>query len=142
MTFINFVVTVLGIAVACIPLVLKLIQYVQKAVKEKNWTALLNLVLELMEEAEEKFADGATRKEWVLAMVQISEEYLNYEVDVDELSDLIEELCDMSKVVNVVVSDETDESEVELDSENSSVTEDATTDDTVTAEDSSTSGDA
>ena len=149
MTFINFVVTVLGIAVACIPLVLKLIQYVQKAVKEKNWTALLNLVLELMEEAEEKFADGETRKEWVLAMVQVSEEYLNYEIDVEELSDLIEELCDMSKIVNVVVSDETDESEVELDSEISagadsisSVTEDATTDDTVTAEDSSTSGDA
>lgn len=143
MTFINFVVTVLGIAVACIPLVIKLVQYVQKAVKEKNWTALLNLVLELMEEAEEKFTDGETRKEWVLAMVQVSEEYLNYEVDVNELSDLIDELCDMSKIVNVVVSGETDESSAdELDSEISGVTEDATTDGTVTAEASSASGDA
>ena len=146
MTFVNFVVMVLGIAVACIPLVLKLVQYVQKAVKEKNWTALLNLVLELMEEAEEKFADGATRKEWVLAMVQVSEEYLNYEVDVDELSDLIEELCDMSKIVNAVVSDEAeedsaDESEVELDSENVADAESADDEEQQDSENSGESGD-
>ena len=57
-----------GLAI-CIPLMIKLVQYVQKSVQEKNWSPLLGLLIELMEQAEQKFADGATRKEWVMAMV-------------------------------------------------------------------------
>lgn len=53
-----------------------------------------------MEEAEEKFTDGATRKEWVMAMVQTSAEYINYPVDTQALSDMIDALCDMTKIVN------------------------------------------
>ena len=56
----------------CIPLAYKLVEYVKKATQEKNWAALLGLVVSLMEEAEQKFSDGATRKEWVMAMVQTS----------------------------------------------------------------------
>lgn len=48
----------------CIPLVVKLVQYVQKAAQEKNWGNLLGLLVELMEEAEIMFDEGATRKEW------------------------------------------------------------------------------
>ena len=84
----------------CIPLAYKLIQYVKKATQEKNWAALLGLVISLMEEAETKFTDGATRKEWVMAMVQTSAEYINYPVDVTALGELIDALCDMTKVVN------------------------------------------
>lgn len=85
---------------ACIPLAYKLIQYVKKATQEKNWAALLGLVISLMEEAETKFTDGATRKEWVMAMVQTSAEYINYPVNVAALSELIDTLCDITKVVN------------------------------------------
>ena len=85
---------------ACIPLAYKLIQYVKKATQEKNWAALLGLVISLMEEAETKFTDGATRKEWVMAMVQTSAEYINYPVDTEALGDLIDSLCDMTKIVN------------------------------------------
>ena len=72
----------------------------KEAVQEKNWTHLLGLVVELMEEAETKFADGATRKEWVMAMVQTSAEYINYPVDTEALSEMIDALCDMTKIVN------------------------------------------
>ena len=84
----------------CIPLAYKLVEYVKKATQEKNWAALLGLVVSLMEEAEQKFSDGATRKEWVMAMVQTSAEYINYPIDSTALGNLIDSLCDMTKVVN------------------------------------------
>lgn len=97
---VSVVVAVLTGLSACIPLAYKLIQYVKKATQEKNWAALLGLVVRLMEEAESKFADGATRKEWVMAMVQTSAEYINYPVDTAALGELIDTLCNMTKVVN------------------------------------------
>lgn len=94
------IVAVLTGLAACIPLAVKLVQYIQKAVQEKNWGALLGLVVDLMEEAETKFDEGATRKEWVMAMVQTSAEYIAYPIDTAALSDLIDALCDMTNVVN------------------------------------------
>lgn len=97
---VSLVVALLTGLAAAIPLALKLAQYVKQAVQEKNWGALLGLVVDLMEEAEQKFTDGATRKDWVMAMVQTSAEYINYPVDVEALSVMIDRLCDMTKVVN------------------------------------------
>nr|WP_326184911.1 hypothetical protein [uncultured Oscillibacter sp.] len=97
---ISLIVAILTGLCTCIPLAVKLVQYVRKATQEKNWNALLGLVVDLMEQAETKFADGATRKEWVMAMVQTSAEYINYPVDVQALSGLIDGLCDMSNIVN------------------------------------------
>lgn len=97
---ISLIVAVLTGLATCVPLAYKLVQYVQKATQEKNWAALLGLVINLMEEAEQKFSDGATRKEWVMAMVQTSAKYINYPVDTEALGNLIDTLCDMTKVVN------------------------------------------
>ena len=83
-----------------IPLIVQLVKYVQASVKEKNWNKLLNLVMRLMATAEEKFDTGAERKEWVLAMVKASADEINYDVDMDTLSNLIDRLCAMSKQVN------------------------------------------
>ena len=65
-----------------------------------------------MEEAEQKFADGATRKEWVMAMVQTSAEYINYPVDTEALSKMIDSLCDMTKIVNPPADEEPTEGSV------------------------------
>lgn len=97
---ISLVVALLSGLATCIPLAYKLVQYVKKATQEKNWNALLGLVINLMEQAEKKFTDGATRKEWVMAMVQTSAEYINYPIDNVALGKLIDTLCDMSKIVN------------------------------------------
>lgn len=97
---ISLIVALLSGLATCIPLAYKLVQYVQKAAQEKNWNALLGLVIDLMEQAEKKFTDGATRKEWVMAIVQTSAEYINYPVDSVALGELIDTLCDMSKIVN------------------------------------------
>ena len=90
---------VCGIA-TCIPLAVKLVQYVQKAAQEKNWGNLLGLLVELMEEAEIMFDEGATRKEWVMAMAQTSAEYIAYPLDTTALSNLIDELVAMTKNIN------------------------------------------
>lgn len=97
---VSLIVALLSGLVTCIPLAYKLVQYVKKATQEKNWNALLGLVINLMEQAEKKFTDGATRKEWVMAMVQTSAEYINYPIDNVALGKLIDTLCDMSKIVN------------------------------------------
>src|SRR5574344_1938117 len=97
---VSLIVALLSGLATCIPLAYKLVQYVKKATQEKNWNALLGLVIDLMEQAEKKFTDGATRKEWVMAMVQTSAEYINYPVDIQALSDLIDNLCNLTKKVN------------------------------------------
>jgi hypothetical protein len=84
-----------------IPLVINLIKYVQKATKEKNWGKLLNMIISLMKTAEEKFETGAERKEWVIAMVKSSADSINYDIDTDSIGEIIDSLCDLSKVVNV-----------------------------------------
>ena len=91
---------VTGLTVA-IPLVIKLVEYVQKAVKEKNWNAVLTMVMNYMTVAEEKFDNGAERKEWVMAMVAESAKTINYDIDLDTFSTLIDSLCGMTKLVNV-----------------------------------------
>lgn len=97
---VSLIVAVLSGLAACIPLALKLVQYVQKAAEEKNWGQLLGLLVDLMEEAEQKFSEGATRKEWVMAMVQTSAEYIAYPMDTQALSNLIDSLISMTKAIN------------------------------------------
>ena len=97
---VNIIVSLLSGLAACIPLVVQLVKYVKKAIEEKNWNQLLKLVMNLMEEAEKKFDTGAERKEWVMSMVKASASSINYEIDMDAVSSLIDSLCDMSKIVN------------------------------------------
>lgn len=100
MQWVNYIVSILsGLAVA-IPLVVKLVEYVKKSIREKNWNKLLDLVMNLMKEAETKFETGAEKKEWVLAMLKASADTINYDIDTNAVSELIDSLCDMTKVVN------------------------------------------
>lgn len=88
-----------GLAIT-IPLVVKLVEYVKKAIQERNWSKLLALVMKLMAEAEEKFDNGADRKSWVVGMVSASADIVDYNIDLAQLGDLIDQLCAMSKKVN------------------------------------------
>ena len=101
MEWIELIVSILAGLAASIPLVIKLVEYVKKAIKEKNWGAVLSLVMNYMAIAEEKFDNGAERKEWVLAMVEESSKTVNYDIDMAVISGLIDNLCAMSKNVNV-----------------------------------------
>ncbi len=102
--WIELILSVLAGISACIPLVVKLVEYVEKAVKGKNWDRLLTLVMELMKTAEEMFDSGADRKRWVLAMVESSADTIDFDIDLSVVSKMIDGLCDMSKVVNPPLS--------------------------------------
>jgi hypothetical protein len=92
-----------GLATA-IPLVIQLVKYVEQSVKEKNWGNLVSLILKLIGEAEEKFDNGADKKQWVLSMIEASADSINYKVNIDDVSKLIDSLCDMSKIVNTSIN--------------------------------------
>lgn len=104
-SWINYIAAIVAGLTATIPLVIKLIEYVKAAIQEKNWNALVKLVMGYMMEAEKKFTDGSTRKEWCLAMILTSADTINYDVDMNVVSKLIDDLCAMSKNVNVTVSE-------------------------------------
>ncbi len=100
MEWVQLALSILAGLATAIPLVIKLVEYVQKAIKEKNWNAMLDMVMKYMETAETKFETGAEKKEWVLAMVKASADTINYDIDLDAIGKLIDDLCDMSNVIN------------------------------------------
>ena len=100
MQWYEILISVLTGLATVIPLVVQLVKYVEKAAKEKNWQDLLALVRNLMKEAETKFNTGADRKEWVLMMVKASADTINYDIDLESVSQLIDDLCDLTNAVN------------------------------------------
>ena len=68
--WINVIISVLSGLAVCIPLAIKLVEYIKKAIKEKNWTSLMTLVLRLMTEAEKLYETGAERKEYVMNTIK------------------------------------------------------------------------
>lgn len=100
MEWVKLIISILSGLAAAIPLVIKLVEYVQKAVKERNWNQVLKMVMNLMETAEKKFKSGAERKEWVLSMLKASADSINYDIDYQAIGEMIDNLCDFSKVIN------------------------------------------
>ena len=47
LNWVEIVISILTGLAAAIPLVVKLVEYVQKAVKEKNWNKMLDMVMDL-----------------------------------------------------------------------------------------------
>lgn len=88
-----------GVATA-IPLIIKLTQTFEELKRSRNWSKLVGIVLNLMQDAEDLYADGASKKEWVLKGVESVADGINYDIDMEKLSGLIDELCAMSKRVN------------------------------------------
>lgn len=101
MNIMELILEILSGLIIVIPLVIKLVEYVKKSATEKNWNNLIRLVMNLMATAEGKFDNGADRKEWVIAMVQASADTINYPISEKELGDLIDNLCALTKKVNV-----------------------------------------
>lgn len=89
-----------GLAVL-IPMVIALIKYVTKAAEDKNWNVIVKMVLDLMVQAEKDYSTGAEKKEFVMNQLRIAAKTVDFEIDWDKVSDLIDALCEMAKEVNV-----------------------------------------
>ena len=89
-----------GLAVL-IPMVIALIKYVTKAAEDKNWNIIVKMVLDLMVQAEQDYSTGAEKKEFVMNQIKVMAGTVDFEIDWDKVSDLIDALCDMAHEVNV-----------------------------------------
>lgn len=101
MNILQLILSIISGIVACIPLAIKLVQYVQAAAKEKNWQKLLALVMAEMQTAEEGFTQGASKKEYVMKSVESLASTIDYPINTNELSSLIDALCELTKNVNI-----------------------------------------
>lgn len=97
---IKYVLAILAGVATAIPLIIRLVQYTQTAIKERNWRQVLDLVINLMSQAENKFSTGEERKEWVLMMVKASADTIEYDINLETIGDMIDGLTAMSRVVN------------------------------------------
>jgi len=96
----DLIVAVLAGLVTAIPLVYKLIQYVKLAAKNNEWGDIVNLIVMYMKDAEMLFEDGDSRKDYVMTKISESSSIVDCPIDMHVISDLIDKLCDMAKVVN------------------------------------------
>jgi hypothetical protein len=76
------------------------VSVVKENIREKNWNKMLDMLMDYMKVAEEKFETGAEKKEYVMAMIKASADQIDYTLDMEVISEMIDSLCAMSKVVN------------------------------------------
>ena len=97
---INLIISILSGIAVCIPLVLKLVETVRKLWQEKNWAPVMQLVLKFMAEAEELYKVGAEKKDYVMKSIETIQDSLNYKIDMNVVSVMIDSICDASKKIN------------------------------------------
>lgn len=90
----------IGLA-AIIPLIVALIKYVDKATESKNWNIVVKMILDLMVQAEQDYSTGIEKKTFVMNQIEVLAKTVNFEIDMDKVSDLIDALCDMAHEVNI-----------------------------------------
>lgn len=105
----QLVISILSGLAVTIPLVIELVKWIKSTIKERNWAKMLRLVMEQMAVAEKKFATGLERKEYVLMAIKASADTIEYDIDMDQVSQLIDDLCDLTKAVNAEVKEMAEE---------------------------------
>ena len=100
---ISIIVSVLAGLATCIPLVIQLVKWIKTAIQEKNWSKIMQLILNLMTEAERSFETGTERKEFVMNSIKSIQDTLQYQVDMDQISQMIDAIVASSKVINAEV---------------------------------------
>ena len=104
-TILEFLAAIVAGVATAIPLIIKLIKYVEELRRSRNWGKLLGVVLNLMEDAEVLISKGADKKAWVMAGVENLANEIDYDIDEAQLSELIDQLCEMSKKIHVLGDD-------------------------------------
>lgn len=103
--FVNVLPQILIGLAAIIPMLVVLVKYIKKATEDKNWNILVKMILDLMVQAEVDYSNGADRKSFVLDELKTLSKTINFEVDWDKVSDLIDALCHMANNVNVEIQE-------------------------------------
>jgi hypothetical protein len=96
----KIVLPILSGIVTAIPLVIQLVKFINAAIKEKNFANIMKIVIDLLPEAEEKFSTGEERKAYVMDNIRSLSQTLDYEVDFDKISEMIDAIIGITKRVN------------------------------------------
>ena len=110
--WVNLVVSVLSGLAICIPLAMQLVKFVRQFVQEKNWNKIIEMVTEYMITAEGLYANGNEKKAWVLEMLKTSAKVSNFDLtekNLLKISELIDQMCVLSKKINVNTEIQTEE---------------------------------
>ena len=100
MDILEIILAILAGLGTAVPLVIQLVKYIKEAIVAKNFGNIMKLVLDLMPEAEEKFSTGEERKAYVMDNIKSISATLNYEVDFEKISEMIDAICKTSKAIN------------------------------------------
>lgn len=101
MDILNLIFAILTGLSTAIPLIIQLVKYIKLAIREKNFGKIMKIVLELMAEAEANYQTGAERKKYVMDSITTLSNTLDYDVDLDAVSDMIDAIVASSKQINV-----------------------------------------
>ena len=101
MEWYEIIISILSGVATCIPLVIKLVDYVKILAKEKNWSKLVVIVSNFMAEAETLYPDGPSKKQYVINSVLAIAKTIDYPIDQEMLGELIDSLVALSKKVNI-----------------------------------------
>ena len=104
MEWYEIVIKVLSGLIVVLPLVVKLVNVTTAYVREQNWNKIIVMVTEYMVTAETMFEKGSDKKAWVLEMLKTSAKVSNFDLTEENLakiSALIDDMCDLSKQINV-----------------------------------------
>ena len=96
-----------GLSVA-IPLGITLYKTIKNLIQEKKWNELVKMTLGFMTEAEQRYSSGEDKKTLVLAMIQKSANQIGYNLYAEaetKISDLIDSICEASKVINTKIEE-------------------------------------
>ena len=99
--FVEYLPAILVGLAAIIPLITALVKYVTRVAEDKNWNIIVKMVLDLMVQAEHDYSSGIERKEFVMNQMKVLAATVDFKVDWDKVSDLIDALCEMAHEVNV-----------------------------------------
>lgn len=120
--WITLIVSIASSIVIMLPLVVSLVKHVKLLAKEKNWASFLRLLNTYIVKAEENFENGADKEEWVVSMIMASANVIHFDIDENELREIIRHIIYVTNNVNVSniiqeqpeqIEEATDEVEIE-----------------------------
>lgn len=100
MDILNIILSIILGLGALTPVVIALVRYIKLAIQEKNFVDIMDIVLDLMPEAEEQFDTGAQKKKYVMDNIKSVSDILGYKVNLNDISKMIDALVSLSKKIN------------------------------------------
>ena len=101
MEWYEIIISILSGLTVSVPIVITLVKCIAALYKEKNWGKLIAIVSNLITEAETLYADGASKKEYVINSVMSISKTIDYPVNKEILSELIDNLVTLTNKVNI-----------------------------------------